>query len=232
MKIRHPLVLKALGCAGAWAVRGWVGTLRYRYVPLGDDVTPWSVRTGQRFLYAFWHENMLLPVYQFSRHDVAVLVSQHADGQLIAEICRHFRLRTVRGSTTRGGVEAVRQMLKSGRKTHLVITPDGPRGPRRRVQSGLVYLAARTGLPVVPTGVGYENPWRLRSWDRFALPRPWTRGVCVTGEPIFIPPHAGRGELEAYRVQVEQALLAATELAERVAATGVVPAQLRPRASA
>src|SRR5436190_464721 len=86
----------------------------------------------------------------------------------------------------RGWIGTVRQMLRVGRKSHLAITPDGPRGPRRQVQPGLLYLAARTGLPIVPVGIGYDRPWRMRSWDRFAVPRPWTRATCVTTEPIHV----------------------------------------------
>jgi lysophospholipid acyltransferase (LPLAT)-like uncharacterized protein len=148
---------------------------------------------------------------------VHVLISQHADGQLIAEVCRHLGFRTVRGSTTRHGVEALRQMLKAARRAHLGITPDGPRGPRRQVQPGLVYVAAKTGLPIVPAGFAYDRPWRARSWDRFAMPRPWSRATCVTADPITVPAELTREGLEEYRRRVEEALLSATDAAERLA---------------
>jgi lysophospholipid acyltransferase (LPLAT)-like uncharacterized protein len=162
----------------------------------------------------------LLPAYHYGRPDIRVLISQHADGQLIAEVCRHLRFGLVRGSTTRGGVEAVRHMLRASRTAHLAITPDGPRGPRRQVQMGLIYLAAKTELPIIPTGVGFERPWRLRSWDRFAVPRPWSLSVCVTSEPIHIPPDADKDELERHRLKVEQRLNDVTDRAERWANHG------------
>src|SRR5262249_43546941 len=90
-----------------------------------------------------------------------------------------------------------------GRQAHLEITPDGPRGPRRQVQLGLIYIAAPTRRPIIPTGFGFCRPWRLRSWDRFALPRPWSACVCVTAEPICVPEDAGKEELEEYRVRVD-----------------------------
>jgi hypothetical protein len=201
MKIRRRWLLKAAGFTAACAVRLWVGTLRYRYRPLGPNVDPHHPECRDRYIYAFWHENMLLPAYHYGRSDVYVLISQHADGQLIAEVCRHLGFRTVRGSTTRGGVEAVRQMLRAGRK----------------VQPGLVYLAARTGLPIVPAGFAYDRPWRARSWDRFAMPRPWSLGTCVTGDPIAVPPDVDREGLEHYRRLVEDALLRVTAAAERLA---------------
>jgi lysophospholipid acyltransferase (LPLAT)-like uncharacterized protein len=217
MKIRHPLLIKALGWAGSWFLRGWMGTLRYRHVAAVPAVNPLRPDQSERFIYAFWHENLLLPAYCYRRGHVSVLISQHADGELIAEACRHLRFHPVRGSSTRGGVEALRQLQRECRRGHIVITPDGPRGPRRRVQPGLVYLAARTGLPVVAVGIGYEKAWRLRSWDRFAVPQPWSLGVCVMSAPIAIPAEADRDRLEEYRSLVEQAMLRTTEAAERLA---------------
>jgi lysophospholipid acyltransferase (LPLAT)-like uncharacterized protein len=220
MKIRHPALIRALAFLLACVVRLWMRTLRYRYRFLQTDVDPRQPGLTERYVYAFWHENMLLLAYYFSRPDIYVLISQHADGQLIAEVCQRLRLRTVRGSTTRGGADAVRQMLRLGGAAHLAVTPDGPRGPRRQVQQGLVYLASRTGLPIVPVGIGYHKPWRMRSWDRFALPRPWSLGVCVAGEPIRVPADVDRRGLADYLQQVEEALANVSVLAERWAETG------------
>jgi hypothetical protein len=94
------------------------------------------------------------------------------------------------------------------------LTPDGPRGPRRRVQPGLIYLASRSGLPIVPVGFGLDQPWRMASWDRFALPRLRSRAVCVTAAPISIPPEVKAEELEDYRRAVENAMNAMTAAAE------------------
>jgi lysophospholipid acyltransferase (LPLAT)-like uncharacterized protein len=220
MKIRHPVMIQALGFVIAWLVRLWISTVRFHYRPLGPDLDPHRRQFSGRYVYAFWHENMMLPAYFYARPDIWVLISQHADGQLIAEVCRHLGFRTVRGSTTRGGVEAVRQMLRLARKAHLAITPDGPRGPRRQVQPGLVYLAARTGMAIVPVGIGFHRPWRLRSWDRFALPRPWSFGACVTDEPIVVPSTASRATLAEYSERVEAALRRVTAAAEEWAQTG------------
>ena len=218
MKIRNRWLIEALGFLAALLVRLWVGTVRYRYRPLGVNTDPHQPNFDQRYIYAFWHENMLLPAYQYGRSDVYVLISEHADGQLIAETCRHLRFRLVRGSTTRGGMKALREMIQLAASNPLAVTPDGPRGPRRRVQPGLVYLASRTGLPIVPIGIAFRKAWRLRSWDCFALPYPWSRASMVSTEPIRVPATVDKAELEAYRILVEQAMQHATELAERVAA--------------
>jgi lysophospholipid acyltransferase (LPLAT)-like uncharacterized protein len=218
MKIRNRWLIKALGFLAAVLVRLWVGTVRYRYRPLGASMDPHQPQFEGRYIYAFWHENILLPAYQYGRPDIYVLISEHADGELIAEACRHLRFKLVRGSTTRKGVKAVRQMMQLALKNHLAVTPDGPRGPRRQVQPGLVYLAARTGLPIVPMGIAWRRAWRMRSWDRFALPVPWSRASLVTTEPIRVPDTVDKDELEGYRRRVEQALEHATVVAERIAA--------------
>src|SRR5207248_6380517 len=125
MKVRQRWLIKALGFAGAWVVRLWVGTLRYRYRPLGPNMDPHQPGFRGRYIYAFWHENILMPAYQYGRRDIWVLISRHADGQLIAEAVRHLRFRVVAGSTTRGSVEALRQLVRRSRQGHLAITPDG-----------------------------------------------------------------------------------------------------------
>jgi lysophospholipid acyltransferase (LPLAT)-like uncharacterized protein len=219
MKIRNPWLIQALGFLAALFVRLWVGTVRYRYRPLGPSMDPHQPNFDGRYIYAFWHENILLPAYQYGRPDIRVLISEHADGQLIAEACRHLRFRLVRGSTDRrGSVKAVRQMIQLAGKNHLAVTPDGPRGPRRQVQAGLVYLAARTGLPIVVMGIAWRRAWRMKSWDRFALPVPWSLASLVTIEPIYVPENVDKEQLEVYRKQVEQALEHATAVAERLAA--------------
>jgi lysophospholipid acyltransferase (LPLAT)-like uncharacterized protein len=216
MKIRHPLALKALGFVVACLVRLWIGLVHLRYRPIGSNLDPNYRRFKGRYLYAFWHENLLMPAYQYGRPDVHVLVSKHADGELISQACRRLGFRLVRGSSTRDYVEAVRAMMRLARTAHLAVTPDGPRGPRRRVQPGVVYLAARTGLPIVPMGFAYRRAWRLPTWDRFVLPCPWSDVVLVTTEPIHVPPDVRKEQMEAWRLRVEDAIRQADEAAEQM----------------
>ena len=219
MKIRHPQFIKAAGFGLAWAVRVWIGSLRFRYRPLGPHLIPGTPGLEGRYIYAAWHENMLLPTYCFSQRDIWVLVSGHADGQLIGEVFKHLGPRVVYGSSTRGGVEALRRMMRGRDHVHLAITPDGPRGPRRQVQSGAIYLAAKTGMPIVPVGIGYHRPWRAKSWDRFAMPRPGSLATCVTADPITVPPTSDRQELEVYRQQVQDSFAFVSAAAEKWAET-------------
>lgn len=217
MKIRSVWVIKVLGLVAACVIRLWVGTLRCRYRPRGKDRHPHRLPPEERYIYVFWHENLLLPACLYARQDCCALISKHADGQLIAEACKHLGFRTIRGSAGRqGGVEAAREILRLGQGGHHIgITPDGPRGPRRQAQAGAVYLASRTGLAIIPVGIGYHKPWRLRSWDRFAVPRPWSDAAVVTGEPIFVPPDLDREAMEQHRLRLELALADASADAER-----------------
>jgi lysophospholipid acyltransferase (LPLAT)-like uncharacterized protein len=228
MKIRHPLLIKSAGFAGAWLMRWWLGSLRCKYHFVAQDVSPYRHDLTEHYIYAVWHENLLLPVYQYARSDMWILISHHADGQILSELGRHIRMKLIRGSTSRGGVQAMRKLIRRGRQSHIALAADGPRGPRRQVQPGLVYLAARSGMVIVPSGVGYERPWRLRSWDRFALPRPWTRAICVAGTPIRVPPDTGRRDVEIYRRLVETELVRVNAMAERWAETGKASALRDP----
>lgn len=213
MKLRHPLFIRCASTVGAWTIRGLLGTLRYRYHLLGADVHPNRCSAGTRYIYAFWHENLLL-LANWARPNIRVLISNHADGELIAQVCRNLGFGLVRGSSTRGGTEALREMIEE-QQTHFAITPDGPRGPRRCAQLGAVFLAARTGLPIAPLGLSVSRAWRARSWDRLAVPKPFSTAVCVAGEPIQIPAQTSRMQLESYRLQLEAALTNATAFAEQ-----------------
>lgn len=214
MKLRHPILISSAAWLLARSIRIWMGLAKKSYVNLGRDLLPKNVGSSEHFIYAFWHENLLLPAPLFGRRDIHVLISQHADGQLISEVAEHLGYRTVRGSSTRGGMSAVRNILALASTSHFVITPDGPRGPRRQVQSGLLYLASRTGLPIVPVGMGYDRPWRAKSWDRFAVPRPFRRAIVLTDRAIAVPADADRDTLEQYRAVVQQQLDSVTAAAE------------------
>lgn len=204
-------------------MRGWLETLGVHYRPLGPNMDPFQHGgLKQRYIYAFWHEYMFM-MCRYARPDVHVLISRHADGELIAQICQHLGFNVVRGSSSRGGAEALWKMCRITERDHVAITPDGPRGPRRQVQPGLIYLASRTGLPIMPVGIAYARCWRLGSWDRFAVPYPGSMCYGVTGEPFHVPADVEREVLEEYRLQVEARLHQLGEVADRWAAAGRWP---------
>lgn len=229
MKLRHPRMISlAATVLSGWA-RLHLATVRFRYHALAEANTPNTPGLRQRFIYTFWHDGLLIPASQYGKFDVHVLISQHADGQLITDIASRLGYKAVRGSTSRGGREAVRQLLALGGRNHIVITPDGPRGPRRQFQPGAIYLSSRSGLPIVPVGVALDRPWRARSWDRFAVPIPFRKAVLVTDAAITVPPEADRDELERYRLLLQSKMDHCSEVAKQIVA-GRAVAPLRAAA--
>jgi lysophospholipid acyltransferase (LPLAT)-like uncharacterized protein len=221
MKIRHPRAIKLASWVGTQIVRTLCGTMRLRCEHIGENCYPDSPSLSGRVIYAFWHECMLVPSFRFRKRDIHVLVSGHSDGRFIAGVLERLGFRTVVGSSKQGGAKAMRRMLRVSERSHIVITPDGPRGPRRKVKSGVIYLAARTGLPIVPVGLACSNAWRAKSWDQLTIPKMFSRGRGVSAPPIFIPPDVSTDTLEPYRQELEEKLHALTEIAERWAATGL-----------
>ncbi len=167
----------------------------------------------ERCIYAVWHGSTLSLLAVKSPMDV--LVSQHADGELIAQTCRFLNVGVVRGSTTRGGMAAALAIARSRATRHVLITPDGPRGPRHRLQLGTVGLASMTRLPIVLIAIGNSAARRLKSWDRLSLPCPGSVTCAVLSEPIEVPPGLSRPQLEQHRGRIERRFLHLTELAER-----------------
>ena len=224
MKIRNPTLVRMAGRTATRAIKTLFRTVRSRYHPLGRSLAPADRGPDDRSIYAIWHENLLLPTVLFGCPEIAVLISRHADGRMLDELIGAMGMSSVRGSTNRGGVEALRQLVSGDAAwKHLAVTPDGPRGPRRIVQPGIIYVAARTGMSIVPVGVGYRKPIRFRSWDRFAIPKPFGRAACVTGEEIRVPESVRPDTLEPYRMIVQRELDRVTGLAERTAETGQPP---------
>ena len=155
----------------AGIARLWLATLRIRMVTADGRVHPADPAVS-RYVYAFWHEAMLAPLA--TRPKAQVLISQATDGELIAQIIQRLGLGVIRGSTARNGSQALLEMIRGGNSTHLAITPDGPRGPRRELKAGLIMVAAQAQIPIVPIGVGFTRAWRaavgtvLRSPSRSA----------------------------------------------------------------
>jgi hypothetical protein len=221
VKIRNRRLVQAAGWLGAAFARSLVRTLSFRYHHLGPDVGYGRTQLADRFIYSIWHENLLLPAAHFGGPDLAVLISSHADGQILGGLITAMGMEMVHGSTTRGGIEAVRQIIRPDvRWRNLAITTDGPRGPRRQVQPGVVYIASRTGMKLIPVGIGYHRPWRLNSWDRFAVPRPFSRARCILGEPIVVPAYLRTAGLEEYRRRVQVEMDRLNAAADDWAATG------------
>jgi lysophospholipid acyltransferase (LPLAT)-like uncharacterized protein len=221
VKLRSPWMIGVAGFLIAWLIRLMVWTLRYRMAGTATNAHPADSRTA-RHIYAFWHESILAMLVL--KTPIRVLIGRHADGETATQVCRHLDIQVVRGSTTRGGGTALLELMNGDRAAHMALTPDGPRGPRRQAQIGVVALASLTGLPVVGVGAGFSRAWRARSWDRFALPCPWSTVYLIATPALRVPPRLDRNGLERYRRLLEESLLNATAAAESWAQGGAEPA--------
>ncbi len=159
---------------------------------------------NEHVIYIFWHEYISLALGYWGHLPLTVLISQHRDGEWVSQIAESMGMSVVRGSTTRGGSGAIRQLKRNAKFSSIAITPDGPTGPRRKMAMGPVYLAKMLQIPIVPIGIGMERPRRLNTWDQFALPRPFSRCCALFGPKIHIDRRWNRDELELARQSVEK----------------------------
>ena len=214
-----PLSLRWAGLLAAQGIRAWMSTLEYRALHYDRSLDA-QIGCDQPRIYVFWHEYILVPLYLRGHCDLAMLLSKHRDADVLARMAYHMGFDCVRGSTNRGSTAALLDMTRRGKHMHLTITPDGPRGPRRKLAIGPVYLASRTGLPIVPLGFGADRPWRAGSWDRFAVPRPFSQVRGIIGPAVHIPADLDRDELEVRRQGVERLLTDLTLESEEWAVSG------------
>jgi len=202
--------------AGAAALRLLGRTWRLRRVRTADFDR--RLAGGERCIFALWHARMLPLIYAYRGLGVAALVSRSRDGALISGVIERIGYIAARGSSSRGGQQGFQDLLRcaeSGRS--LTITPDGPRGPRELLKPGVVLLASRTGLPVLPVASASRRAWILRSWDGFRVPRPFARVWISYGDPVHVPAGLDEAAVEAWRLRLEEALKANTERLAREA---------------
>lgn len=187
----------------------------------GLDRLDTELNKGQGVIIAFWHGKMfLLPPYyrRYIHREAHVLISQHRDGEVITRTIEGFGLTAVRGSSRRGGKEAMEEMKRKIKKGAIIgITPDGPRGPREKARRGVIELAYFTGCAIFPLGFGTSSYKKLNSWDRFVVPMPFSKVVFVLGEPIRVGREANREERECLRQELENKLIAVCKEAESLA---------------
>lgn len=163
---------------------------------------------GKGLLYGSWHRGLLVFVYFYRFSDFVVLASASDDGELAAQATRRFGWIPVRGSSSRGGLKAMREMLSLCRRGHRIgLVVDGPQGPPCVAKPGIIQMAKRSGVPVLPMMWSADRFWRVGSWDRTMIPKPFSRIVMIYGRDfIRVPPDATRRQCEAYRRRLDAVL--------------------------
>jgi len=191
----------------------WVRTLRYE---IDDRAGVIGKPTDQNYIGALWHNRLLIFPFVLQRflsnRRGAALISASRDGELLADAITRFGFDVVRGSSSRLGASAILQLtdvLASGRD--VVITPDGPRGPAYELGPGIIFLAQKSGAAVLPVNMEYSRCWRLKSWDRFILPRPFAKIRVIIGQPHRVRSTNTVDDFEAERLRLQDAMMALVE---------------------
>ncbi len=190
---------------GYWSIRLIGLSLRWR-------IEGWehfdSIRSaGKRIIYAFWHGRILCGTYFWRGRGIVVMTSRNKDGEYIARVIRRFGYGAARGSSSRGGGRALVEMARELRRgADVAFTIDGPRGPRYTAKPGAVWLASRTGNPIMPFHFSAERKWEFSSWDQFQIPVPFTRVLLAIAPPIYVPPDADDAQIERSRQELQASL--------------------------
>jgi lysophospholipid acyltransferase (LPLAT)-like uncharacterized protein len=193
-------------------IRIIAATIRFR---LDDRSGVLGERPGQQYIFSIWHNRLALSLIMYRRYisrgapgrRLAAMVSASRDGGLLARVLEHFGVEPVRGSSSRRGPQALRELITWSERGHdLAITPDGPRGPCYCVQDGVMSAAQLTGLPIIPVSCHLNWKIRTRSWDRFQVPLPFARCAITVGEAMRVPREATDAERETLRQALEETM--------------------------
>ena len=207
MRLRNQRVIRVLAFGAAAALALYFRTFTREVREDRPGLSPYRPTGESRFLYCVWHDAIPGPTFCGRSLHAGALASRHADGAWIAHALEARGMEPVRGSSGKSGVAGARGVIEAAKRLHIVITPDGPRGPRREVKTGLVFLASQTGNPIVPVAFDATRAWRPRGkWTDLILPKPLSRAVCWAGEPIVVPRKADKATLEAKRLEVQAAM--------------------------
>ena len=196
------------GWAARVAVTLWLSTCRVTEFGRDIETRYLGANPGKGLLYASWHRGLFYSVYWYRNRNMVSIASASEDGELAAQAAKRFGWTTARGSSSRGGRKAFREMedyINKGYKGGLVA--DAPRGPRFVSKLGIIYLAKRTGIPIIPAIWSADRYWQLNSWDRMIIPKPFARIVALFDDQYLqVPGDASREECEEYRRQLDDRL--------------------------
>jgi len=189
-----------------YLVRAYLSLIRIRAV--NEEMTLQYLKSGQKMIVAIWHQR-IIPVVDYARkfsvYAPSAMISQSRDGDIIAGVASLLNFRPVRGSSSRGGKEALADMIADLAENQVAVHAlDGPRGPRGVVKPGLIVMAQSTGVPIVPVYISVDRAWVLNSWDRTLIPKPFSTVTVRWDKPISVPEHLNEEAFESTRKQIEQ----------------------------
>lgn len=222
MRIRDRLALALAEYLGSVVFRVLYSTLRFEVGGRAFQAETWG--GGQPVVFVTWHGRLLPLLYLYRDKNLTMLVSRHRDGEYLTRVGRRLGYDAVRGSSTRGGYQALRELVRHLRRGRsLAITPDGPLGPKEEFKPGALQAARMAGAPLIPVMAGADRAWWIEGWDRFMVPKPFAHVRVEIGEPCRVSRDVSGAELERVAREMEGRL---NRMKERVD-TAVTPATVR-----
>ncbi len=219
MKVRNRFLNILLSYAATFALRILFLTVRKDHRVVLSDATPYiRPRQDTRFAFCMWHDVIAIAVFACRTWNLSGLISRHTDGGYLADSCRIAGIHPVRGSASRGGAAAVSELLTL-RHLHFAITPDGPRGPRRTMKEGILFIASRSLRPIVPSAIAASNAWSIPGrWTDMLIPKPFSKVLLITGRPITLPAELSREEFPVYAQMLQTEMDRLDQIAQRIIA--------------
>lgn len=203
--LRDRILIRAADLTFYAAIKLIGSTIRWEVAGEGNVET--GGKSDQTPIYCLWHDRIFAGTYFLRDRGIVVITSQSLDGEYIARFLKRFGFGTVRGSSSRGGVKALVEMIRLMRRgLPMAFTVDGPRGPRYVAKSGPIFLAKKTGNPVVPFIVECASYWTVGSWDKMQIPRPFTKARFIMAEPLYVPAGANDAEVETKLRELQRSL--------------------------
>ena len=203
----------------------WILFLYYLTIHIMDETPTCRMRGREPHadgIYSFWHSHQLSIAWHCRGASSAIMVSRSADGEYVARLAASLGNIPVRGSSSRGGTAALKALIAwAQRSVPVTITPDGPRGPRQTIKPGLLLVARKSGCAITPIAMGLSDFWEIPSWDRFRIPKPFSRGYFCYGEPLRVPPDADDRMLNKLAEELRHRMISLESYADRMAASGV-----------
>ncbi len=195
------MVAQILGPAFLWLI-GFTWRVKYEGVENYEN----AIKLKNKVLFCFWHSRLLGLCYTHRYQDIGIMVSKSFDGEWITRIVTQVGYRTFRGSSSRNGAVAFIEMLKNQDKGDLALTVDGPRGPAQKAKPGAILLAANSGLPLVPISYIADKAWRLKSWDKFIVPKPFSTLTVRYGKHIVVPESPSQSDIDDFTLKIGEAI--------------------------
>jgi len=188
---------------------------------VNKDVLANSIKEYGSVILTTWHQNIFFSIWLLKEHKLTALISSSEDGEIVQNVFSHYGFTAVRGSTTRGGIPALKQLINLLKEnTSVAITPDGPLGPPEKIQSGVILLAKYAGVPIIPWHYEPLHQWRLKSWDQHKIPKPFTSVIESFGNPFHVPKKLLAKDVHLYCEKLEKTLKKlANKTIEEISAT-------------